>query len=305
MFNLNFILLLVMCSFIAPIHAQEAKLEHSESTEVLMQQLRNEIIGTLLTIAENEKKLGKDMKNFNYSLVIPSKEHIEIGMVVDARELDEGINVVSVTPGSLADEAGIAAGDTVIEINEINVADAHKLNVIKYLWNFNTGQEMTLGLMSGGKYKRVTLLTSVTYLPQVNLKIGLPELLGEKDNNSQQCGIVYLGTIPEDVNSHALQFKKINGVNKKVGKMFSRLPVGHHKLEFKLGSAHSNAVFRGEVEEMDIVIEANTQYYVAAVRVPVDDEPLRNDMTTDTRIENNMDTEWRPVIWKTKQKYCD
>jgi hypothetical protein len=323
MINFIFILLLVICSLIAPIHAQEAKLEPSESTEVLIQQLKKEIIGTLLTIAENEKKVGNDMQNFNYSLVIPSKKHVEIGLVVDTRELDKkGIHVVSVTPGSLADEAGIAIGDIIIEINEINVTDAYKLNVVKYLWNFNSGQEMTLGVMSGGKYKRVTLVTSGTQLPQVNLSIGLSNSLTEEDNNSQQCGIIYLGRVPKDGSSFPLQFKKINGVNKKtsglngtIRKIYTKLPVGNNKLEFELGTFNSNASYkvnaiypdRRAVSEMDIVIEANTQYHIAAVRVPtsVNDKPLKTIKRTGTKIERRKDLEWRPVIWKTTQKYCD
>jgi hypothetical protein len=274
-----------------------------------MQQLEKKIIGTLLTIAENEKKVGNDMQNFNYSLVIPAKKHVEIGLVVDTRELDKGINVVSVTPGSLADEAGIAIGDTIIEINEINVADAHKLNVIKYLWNFNSGQEMTLGVMSGSKYKRVTLVTSGIYLPQVNLKVGLPELLGEEDNNSQQCGFIYLGgKAPRYEGLVGLRFKKINGTNKKINgplegvrNLYTRLPVGNNKLEFSLGTSSKF------VKEMDIVIEANTQYYIAGMRFPksVNDKSLKSIARIGTRIERNMDFEWRPVIWKTEQKYCD
>jgi hypothetical protein len=289
--NFTFVLLLVTYGFILPINAYESitNKELTETSKALIKQLENEIVGTLLAIAENEKKAGNGMRNFHYHSFIPSDNHTEIGILVDAYSVSKGVMVVSVDAGSPAENAGISVGDIIIDINGIKISDVKNSSNIKYLWNFSPGQEINFGIISGNQHKEITLVASGVYLPQVSLNIGLENNINKINSNDNQCGIVSLRMAPN--NLYDLSFKKIDGVNINSRQEFKRLSVGKHTLEFKIGSAVSNAVYHDRVTKMNITIEANTKYYLAAI--PASSDEKRSDMN------------FKSITWKTENKNCN
>jgi hypothetical protein len=272
--NFTFVLLLVTYGFILPINAYESitNKELTETSKALIKQLENEIVGTLLAIAENEKKAGNGMRNFHYHSFIPSDNHTEIGILVDAYSVSKGVMVVSVDAGSPAENAGISVGDIIIDINGIKISDVKNSSNIKYLWNFSPGQEINFGIISGNQHKEITLVASGVYLPQVSLNIGLENNINKINSNDNQCGIVSLRMAPN--NLYDLSFKKIDGVNIN-----------------KIGSAVSNADYHDRVTKMNITIEANTKYYLAAI--PASSDEKRSDMN------------FKSITWKTENKNCN
>ena len=111
---------------------------YTKESQALFKSLEEQIIATLIAVSEQECKAGKSLNNLDYQLDIPAKEHTDIGMLISFDNGKKGFNVIPVTDGGAAHQAGLRSGDVINAINgvEVSTSEIEKNQTIKYLWDF-------------------------------------------------------------------------------------------------------------------------------------------------------------------------
>jgi hypothetical protein len=284
--------LLLIPSTIA--HADEYV--YSAESQLLLKQLEDEIVGTILAVINHEKAAGKNLADFKYSLSIPAKAYVELGMLIDTKDIKSGFKVVSLTKGSAADQAGIKINDVILEINGAKVAEIINVEAVRGLWHIEPYDELKLGIRtSSGLYKSIIVTVPGTYLPEITLKLGPIKEPILKKSVGDSCGIVTVHLIPpRELGLSTVKFRKIDELNVLPKKRSRRVSPGKHQIYFSKGSVFGDAVLGAAKRLIEIDVKANTKYYIAA-------KAIKDDQS----IYGEKPSSWEPVIWKTKTVECD
>lgn len=272
--------------------ATEEPEEYTPASVELLKRLEGKIKATLFDVVEHEMRAGNDVDNLYYSLLLPAKQHINLGLLLDLDNTVNGYQVVSVTPGSIAEGLGIKTKDIILEINNEAVGQLSSREVLKRLYDLQPSEELVLGINSGGKYKELTTELSGTFVPKTTLKIGTENsvsVINARDGNKlaqQGCGMVS-ATYPSSTFSEfrAVRMHQIDGEYVSRTKKHAQLSVGKHTLSFIVNGYNMGTA----TIEMDI--EANRQYFMAAKKI--------------TNSENDSESSWEPYAWKTSNKKCE
>jgi hypothetical protein len=243
-----------------------------------LEQLKHRIQGTLWTMAENEKKLGHDMRQFSYSADIPSKILLDLGLIIGLESESMGFRVLDILAGSNAKSLGLEKGDLIISINHLYVLHASTNNLMNVLRNLTAEQAVTLGILISGTEHFITTKVRSLSMPSINFTVGnadvyspfiyqlkntaLPIQQGSKDivKDEDSCGIVSMFKVLETYASPGSvigrkrdpYFSSIDDNIKISNKHSYVLPVGKHAIEI----TRRNKGFRA----IEVDVQANKKY---------------------------------------------
>lgn len=292
-FITTFIWLILSFSVVA---AQES-VQYTQQSKDLLEALQKNIKTTALAIAVNETKADKNMADFNYSLSLPEKQYVNLGLLLDLSGADNGYRVVSVTPDSDADRLGIKVKDLIQKINNIDVKHLYSRLVLEMLYNLRPNDKLTLGIESAGNYKEIITTLTGVYVPAITLNIGTENTTtikeyqtlneGNTDHTENSCGRVAIFFSPaKPKHLGGVLFKKIDGISNQRERKSAKLSPGKHTLYlYRSLVKGSNLARDGKARPIEIDIKANTTYYLAAQAVS--------------------ESRWMPIIWKMTEKECN
>lgn len=134
-----------------PLHAAEEAKDREGKREEL-REAREQLAEAARRVGELTRELGEDFR-FEFHERFPGAQanRAMLGVVIGrgAENADDGVSVMSVTPGGPADKAGIQAGDVIMKIDAMDLGrdDAGKLT--EYLAGKEPGDEVTLTYRRG------------------------------------------------------------------------------------------------------------------------------------------------------------
>jgi len=295
-------LFLVLIFGVSGTVAEQPSTDISSESKELLQQMEKQIKGTLMTVSEIETRAGNNMSDFYYSLELPATQQANLGMVIDFNDFQNGYSVISVTPGSLADEQNIVAGDRIVAIDQVKLNSANVDNTISQLQNIQPEQPLNLTIARNGINQEINLIVKGEYIPALKFEIGNPAFTSEQvaENEVDQkteCGTVSVFFTPPEVKDYyPAFFSRINGKGVLRAKDTFRLPTGMHRIHLHelITDPFLNRKGRGPVRAkyLDINIEANTYYQLAAK------------FNRAKSYKEHRGEHWEPVIWKTTEQKC-
>lgn len=277
--------------------------QYTTESEQLLEQLQGNIKGTLLAVAENEKKAGYDMANFRFSVEFPPQQMTNLGLILDVDRSAEGYKVLSVTPGSTADKLAIKSGDKILAINDVKINKANNEKTISQLNQLVAGEQIKLALNTNGNYKELSTKIAGQYIPGVKLEIG-SQALAKMDTKTAKissavkgCGQVTVFFDPPQAREiYPAVFNKI-GKNHGIRNWHSfRLPVGKHTIYLHEHIYDTKYLLRRigrqKAKPIEIDVKANTSYHLGAKFIRAN------------RFKTAKGRHWEPVVWKTSESNC-
>lgn len=272
---------------------------YTNESDKLLNQLRSNIKGTLLAVAESENRAGRNMANFHFSLDMPPQQMTNLGLTLNVENSTNGYQVLSVTPGSTADRLAIKSGDQVLAINDIEIDRETGEMAIQQLNKMVAGQQLKLGLNSGGSYKEVSAKISGQYMPGIRLEIGTQSSVEAATNNSDKDGDA-CGTVsiffqpPASRDLYSATIHKIDSDHLKRDRNHFRLPIGKHTIYLHEQINDSMFPVRrpsiNKAKPIEIDIKLNTTYHLGAKFV------------RKYRLNSSKGKHWEPVVWKTTER---
>lgn len=270
--------------------------KHSEKTEQLLQQMETQIVSTLKAIAANEVKSGRDMTDFKYKFSLPAHESASLGAVVDTNERGDGLTVLSITPGGVADELGIRPFDKIMSINGREIVPTETSDTVAQLFNLRAGDELTLVLASGDTLRTIETRVKGQRIPSIALSIGdagigaMTSLSNSSTDN--ECGRVSVFFNPPLVKDYfKAYFHKINDDHKKRNREQVKLKPGKHTIYLHELISDKVKNYR-KAKPIEIDVQPNTTYHLAAK------------FNRAKKYSANKGEYWEPIIWKTSEKQC-
>ena len=283
-------------------YAESEKQEFTPESKELLLKMEQEMIGTLLTISENERKAGNDMSNFYYSIDLPAQQHIQLGLVLDTENPQEGYKVLSVTPNGIADQLAISTGDKIIEINGVTINVANNKKAIEQLKQAVSGRDLSLVVNSQGENK--TLFTPLTsnYIPEIKIEIGSQIKVANKSVKTVQydessCGEISLFFNPPA--TRGIYPAYIYSLDSRTNilasrKNFKLKPGKHtiylHELISDIDVRRSKGRRKAKILIVDV--KPNMSYKVGA------------QFNRKKRFKIHNQEYWQPVVWSTSDKKC-
>ncbi len=277
--------------------------QFTPESEQLLNQLRGNIKGTLLAVAENEKRAGHNMVDFHFSMELPPQQMTNLGLILDVDSSANGYKVLSVTPGSTAEKLAIKSGDRILAINDVKINEVNSGDAIHQLNQLVAGQQIKLALQTNGNYKELSTKIAGQYIPGIRLEIGSQSLAGietetaEPGSSAEACGEVTVFFKPPQAREiYPAVFNKIDDKHAVRNWHNYRLPVGKHIIYLH---EHINdtknllrRIGRQKAKPIEIEIKANTRYHLGAKFIRAN------------RFKTLKGRHWEPVIWKTSKAAC-
>lgn len=298
------IVMTMVLTFSVALSAQASSNLTPES-QALLTQLENQIQGTLLAVAENESKAGHTMDDFYYFVDLPAKQQTNLGLVVDVDNANKGYAVVSVTPGSSADQVAIEAGDRIVAINELEINRQNHANALAQLKNIAPGKKLRLALANDEDTRDVELLVKGDYVPGIKLELGSQQSyrVALNENNpvanetSSACGTISVFYQPPATRDlYSVYMNKVDNERLMNHPQSFRVAPGKHRVY--VNELINDPFFprrtrsREKAKYIDIDVKPNTIYYLAAK------------LDRNKRYKTYRQEYWEPVVWKTKERSC-
>lgn len=276
---------------------------YTPQAKMLLDQLQQQLTTTMLAVAEHESKAGKNMAGFHYVLALPAQQLTNLGLVLDLADASNGYRVLSVSPGSTAENLAIKSNDYLVEINGIDVNQASSEQVSRLLFNLVPGEQLQLGVKSNGKIKTLATELAGQYVPAINLEIGgesdAATMLVKDGDASNACGVVSIFFHPPEARDiYPATINKIDDDHLKRGRNSYKLPVGKHTIYLHEQIDDRDLSFRSrgnrstKAKSIEIAVAANTTYYLGA-------QYIRSKKFS--TFDNGY---WEPVLWKTSALTC-
>lgn len=288
--NIHFIRAAVLAMGLLTLQVQANENELTSKSQQLMSQLEDEIVGTLLEVARIEQAEGKNLNNLEHSLVIPAKNYVQMGMLIDTTDLKVGFKVVSVTQGGAAEKAGVRVNDVITEINGSKINELESLREAYSKWFVPEDKKLKLQVARANASKSIVIDIPEIYLPEITLSVG----------NGDNCGVVNVLRKPPNASKlNNLVITKIGSRNIDATKPAVKLVPGKHQLRVEMsGDSYPSFVLDGGVRSFEIDIKANTKYYIAG---RVTKPNWKDKLGQYTRIDSS---EWQVVVWETETIEC-
>jgi len=107
----------------------------------------------------------------------PERASSNIGIITYANKKSiQGINVISVSPYSIASQLGIKAGDTILTVNTAKLTQDNAINQLKQIINDSEDENLLeIEVLRNGASKRLSLQYNKINLPSYQLKIQLTD----------------------------------------------------------------------------------------------------------------------------------
>lgn len=288
-----------LCIFVSTgLLAAESVKDYSAESQLLLKDLQAHIQGTMLAVAESERKAGNNIKDFYYSNEVPAYLDSNLGLVLDVDNLTTGYKVLSITPGSTAEESNISVGDLILAIDDIGINQSTNTKVLEKLQQLTPGSTLKLKLSRQGKVSQINMLVKGRYVPAVRLEIGSKIPPTEAlDSTIPACGQVSVFFHPpasKDI--YPARIHQIDDENYSRIRHSFRLTPGKHIIKLHELISDPSLTRRGRgirrAKAIEINVEADTIYYLGAQFV------------RSKKYSMVKEKYWEPVIWKSEQKQC-
>lgn len=287
---------------ISALAMSEVKQYTPESTK-LLSELQQQIRATLLAVSDNERSAGESMHDFHYSFSIPAQELTHLGLVLDLDNGNNGYEVLSVTPGSAADDLGIKSKDRVLEINGVKVASSTTESTVQLLNNLKPGDTLKLTVKSKEGKQELTSKLTGQYIPEMRLELGSDDSfvsmgaggMGSANKTNKGCGIVSISTGPPKARDiYRASIQKVDKDHLKRDRSSYKLPVGKHTilLHEYIDMKNLTVRVRSRAKPLEIEVKSNTTYHLGAK------------FDRDNALKMHDGAYWYPVVWKTSQQKC-
>jgi membrane-associated protease RseP (regulator of RpoE activity) len=291
---------LVMAAILLTCSPTFAAKSNSDSTitpesEQLVKDLQQQIKSTVAAITELESNAGNSVHDLHIQVDLPAKQSPNLGLVLDLESELGGYKVLSVTPGSLANNLNIIPGDIITAINSIEVSNSNKRKAFSELENSSPGDTLLLTVNKNGTINTINTTVGGQYIPSIRLEIGSQH---STDNGTSQseldetaCGTVSVFfTPPESKRLYSAYITKINDRTVISSRDSFRLKPGKHTIY--LHELINDPFFKRRLhgfqraKSIEIDVEVNTNYYLAAKFI------------RDKAFKQRKGEYWEPVIWK-------
>lgn len=148
------------------------KLQKEATPESLMAKLQQDIEVQLQLIAKQQEKEGKDINEFYYSFVQPSKQEVSLGLTFEFNDPFDGYSILTVSPDSSADKAGLKASEIIIALDSILLKGKNQEWLLKKLRSLEIGSQFNLTISNQGVFREATLIAEGRRLPNIEFTIG-------------------------------------------------------------------------------------------------------------------------------------
>ncbi len=284
--------------------------QYSEKSQVLLEQLQQDIKGTLLAIAENESKEGKSLEDFYFAIDMPASQSTNLGFILDLNDYEQGYNILSVSPGSTAERLSLKQGDRLFGLNKMKLDDKNTKNAIHQLGQITAGQEIDLEIISDGKRKKIHTQVIGQFIPSIKLEIGTFSIDNVtqvtksdmktplSDGGTGQCGrISIFFHPPETKDIYPAMIYKIDDNHRTKNWHGFRLPIGKHTIYLHEYIRNPGfPIHRGGIQRakpIEINIEANKTYHLGAF------------FNRKFRLKGARGKYWKPIVWKVSENKCN
>lgn len=165
---------LTICFFSLTLNAVPVQSNNqiTAQSEQLLNELHEQIKLTAAVIAQIEKKAGNVDDNLQLRVESPASFTPYLGLVLDLNSDVTAYTVVSVAPGSLADELDMAPGDLITAINSVEVLSEDKISAFSQLEQSSPGDTVSFRLNKNGDVSEKRAVMRGRLTPAVKLEIG-------------------------------------------------------------------------------------------------------------------------------------
>lgn len=286
--------ILLTCS---PTFAAKSNIDSTitPESEQLVKDLQQQIKSTVAAITELESNAGNSVQDLHIQVDLPAKQSPNLGLVLDLESELGGYKVLSVTPGSLANNLDIIPGDIITAINSIEVSNSNKRKAFSELENSSPGDTLLLTVNKNGKINTINTTVGGQYIPSIRLEIGSQH---STDNDTSQseldetaCGTVSVFfTPPESKRLYSAYVSKIDDRSVNRNRESFRLKPGVHTIYLHelIDDPFFTRRYKGiqSAKPIEIDVKVNTTYYLAAKFIK------------GKAFKQRKGEYWEPVVWK-------
>jgi len=171
---MKYIVLTLWLSMQGLVYANQANHETqlSSKSQLIIESLKDDVRLTMEKVAILESKSGFQLDEFTYSLTLAETNLVRLGLVLEFESNSNGFKVLSVSPDSLASDAGINVGDKIFSVNFARVDKDNSESILQSLQHLDIGEELDLEGIISGKKEKLTIVTHGLFIPKIEIQFG-------------------------------------------------------------------------------------------------------------------------------------
>jgi hypothetical protein len=295
------------------------------------QRLREEMSVVVMDLIQSGAFGNTAPQQIAMDIDAPPQKVSNLGLLVDSKgDTADGLHVLAVTPGGNAERMGLRAGDVLLALNGTALTSSDgAASLRRTVDTLPDGGRLDFNVRRDGRAQTMGGASASMYLPAMHLSIGNGTALasnsgagtaapsgspaaaspaqsnayGTQVNSAEGCGrISAFDVAPRQQQLHAATLIAIDGVapGPSGAKAYPVRP-GHHVVKvgeriesryLSFPKSQRNAPLFGGYKTVDVDVEPNTTYFIAAHL----NEDQRN---------NPIDgAYWDPVMWKQVAETC-
>jgi hypothetical protein len=185
-------------------------------SEVLIEQLKHQIEGTIIAIGKNEAKVGHIVEDLNLTIELPAKSEANLGILLDVDRPNEGFKILSVSPGSTAEQLELEVGTNIVSFNETPIKDSTSARVLNQIQMLSAGDRIKFTIDNGARVNDYEATIEGRFIPDIKLEVGLQSTKVASnmvEAGSESCG--YVSVLFGPPKSKSLYSSYINKINDK------------------------------------------------------------------------------------------
>ncbi|MBL4942636.1 MAG: DUF547 domain-containing protein [Colwellia sp.] len=144
----------------------------SSKSQLVIERLKDDIRHVMEKIALLESKNIASLAEFSYKLVLAEHYQVRLGLVLEFNNNSNAFQVLSVSPNSLAANAGIKVDDKIFSVNFERVDSDNSDKIIQSLQQLEVEEELILTASISGKKQELTIPVIGIFVPKVDIQFG-------------------------------------------------------------------------------------------------------------------------------------
>jgi len=301
-FTTNFIAVIISSVVSSSAFASgTTEVELRPESQQLLSQLENKIDQTLLTITQKEASAGKNIDDLSFYIDASAQGIFDLGLIIDEVNNKSGVKVISVSPGSIADKAGIKPNEYITKINHLWVDVDNFQAVVKLLISTYSSEELTFLLVHNDTERDVIVPVDQSNVPSFSLSVGKkkPAVVINKKVSGDSCGRV--STSIKNGSKikyfHHARISQINDESVLSARRHSSRILNHHIIPTGKHTIWLTAAVKKSgsslMKGIEIDVQTNMIYHLAA----------KYDRHQVVSIAP--DKHWTPEVWKVSKISCE
>lgn len=275
----------------------------TEESEVLVEQLKAQIKGTMLAIGKNEAQAGHAVEDLNLTIELPAKNEVNLGILLDVDSPNEGFKILSVSPGSTAEKLALQVGTSLVSFNETPVKESTSAAILDQIQMLSAGDKVKFSTSNGSKISQYETMLEGRFMPDIKLVVGAESGAGTgvgefTQVGSNSCGFVSVFfSPPQTKDLYPSYINKIDDRSTIKSRHSFKLSAATHKVYVHelINDPSLKRKRRGinKSKLLELTIEPNKTYHIAA-------KFDRNKKSRRFKEEY-----WEPVVWKVTDNKCE